>query len=158
MATSSRVHVIKSNLADQLALRAGLSGVAIYTAVPLSEAEGETEFIAFDGQDEISQEWGALGRLTREEIVTLNAFVWARRGGAGESIIRAVRARVVALFAEVEGYFVETKPQNRIAVAGVNTVDTSLCRATWLRESIDGEGRVAELGFQVRCTSRLTAT
>ncbi len=146
------------NLADQLALRAGLAGVAIYTAVPGVEAAKATEFIALDGADDIEQEWGAIGRLTREEVVTLNAFVWVRRGGAGETVIRAARARAAALYREVELFFVETKPQNRITVSGTPTVDTSLCRATWLRELVDPEGRTAELGFQVRCTTRLTAS
>lgn len=152
---TTRIAVIKANLVDELRLRAGLADVLVLSAVPLSEADGRTEFIALVGDDSIEQDWSAIGIRSRDERVTLRGMVYVRRGGTGETVIRAIRERAVALSAEVEGYIGETTAQNRITVSGTPTVSSTLYRATGLAEDVEGMDRVAVLSFEVQCTTYL---
>jgi hypothetical protein len=150
MASSTRIHSLKNAVADGLALRAGLAGVQIGTAW-YGDDRAQGEAIWLDGPDVLDGDWAALGRLSRDERITLQGVVYVRQPGAGETTIRAVRARCVALFAEIEAFIVGDP-----SVGGV--VLRSLIRPRGLAESMDPEGRIGILTFELEAHARLTST
>lgn len=146
MAETTRVHALKLALADGLGDWPGLAGVQISSGYLGDETAKES--IQLTGPDDIGQEWAALGRKSKDETITLEGFAWTVQPGAGETAIRAARARVIALAAEVE-LFLKSDP----SLGGV--VKWSAFKAAGLREGAHPDGRSAQLTFTVEAFSRL---
>lgn len=157
MATSTRIAAALDALADGLSGRAGMTDVQVTSAYLGSELHG-SEFVMLDGDHRMEGEWASLGRLSRNETVTINGTVVVRQPGAGEAVVRSARSRAAAIFAEVEAYLTGTTAGNRLSVNNVPTVNVSRVRPTAYSDGLDPDGRVAILTFEIECESRLTAT
>lgn len=146
MANATRVHALKLAIASGLAAWPALDGIQIGTAY-LGDSTAKTS-IQLVGPDDIRQEWGPMGRKSKDETVTLEGFVWTVLPGAGEPIVRAARARVVELAGEVEA-FLKVDP----SLGG--TVNWCAFKAAGLREGAHPDGRSAQLTFNVEAFTRL---
>lgn len=150
----TRIAAALDALADGLAARAGLAGVQITSAYLGSELYG-SEFVMLDGDHKLDADWSSFGRLSRDERITIGGSVVVRAPGAGESVVRAARARAAAIFGEIEAYLTESASQNRLTVNGAPVVNVSRIRPTAYGDLLDTEGRVAILTFSVECDARL---
>lgn len=144
MAITSRLAAVKSALVDLWVLRAGLAGVQIASA-DLGNANYATESIMLVGQDDIEQEWVHVGRLSRDERLTLTGAIYVMKPGAGEAVIRAARDRGFELMAEIEKSFVETQAASSIG----GLVKAARARPFQGHDIITPDGRVYLLGFEV---------
>lgn len=154
MASTTRIAVLKSAIVDGLRLRAGLSGVQIMSA-DIAQRDAK-ESILLIGEDMIEQEWAAIGRLSRDEMITLTGMIMVKTPGSSETVIRACRDRCIELMAEVEEFFWDTA--NAPAVGGI--VKSAMARPAELHEIAAGDGsRLAILRFEVRTgRTRLTTS
>jgi hypothetical protein len=143
----SILHDVKVAIADGLALRPGLAGVQIATAW-LGE-ESARESIQLRGRDRSTQDWASIGRLQREENLTIEGVIWVVKGGKDESVIREARGRAFELYAEIEE-FVRVDPSLDDLVKQIETVALDLDEGIHL----DG-GRYAELSFSIEAMQRL---
>lgn len=148
MAATTRIAALKSALVDRWRAIGDLAGVQILSAG--TGKRDATEYILLVGEDTISQEWGGIGRLARDEELTLVGAVVVMKGttpGDPEDTIREARDRAVALMAILEASLWDTA--NAPSVGGI--VKSALARPTNLNEGVDGEGRrFAAIRFEVR--------
>lgn len=100
MATvTSIAHTYMVALADALTARPGLDGVQVATGWLGGDSARESiQFTAVRG----TQQWGMLSNRRRNEEFVIEATIWAVEPGKGEDVIRTVRARALALLAEIE--------------------------------------------------------
>lgn len=148
MATTTQMHVVKNQLVDALALRAGLAGVQIASAYLGKDSAPEN--IQFLSPDRSDQDWAAIGKLSRDEKLTIQGVVWVIQPGAGETIIRSVRARAMALFAEIEAY-IRSDPTLGGTVKQVNATEYSS------EEGASPNGRYCAIEFFIHTMARLTS-
>lgn len=146
MTTTSSIHAFKNALVDGLLARAGLAGVQVVSA-PLTSKDAARESIQL-GDVDGEQEWSALGKLAREERYTVDVMVWVIRPGGDEGVVRDVRGRAFAIFAEVED-FLRADP-TVFSVARVSAI-----RRPEVTEGANPEGRVCRIDFQVAVEKRL---
>lgn len=103
------------------------------------------ESVQLVGEDDIDQEWGAIGQLARDEALTLRAVVSVIKPGAGETVIRSARDRAVELLNTIEDAFTGTGGD---PTAG-GTVKWAKVRPVMLHEIASDQGRVALLFFEI---------
>ena len=144
MASTSRLAAVKSALVDTWAARAGLTGVQIASG-ELGGNAASKERIELIGADTIAQDWAGIGRLSRDESLTLIGSIYVLRPGAGETVIRAARDRAFALMAEVELSFVESAAGSSIG----GLVKAARARPFEGHDILTPRGRVYLLGFEV---------
>lgn len=142
MANVTRLHELKVAVADKLALRGGLAGVAIHSA-DMGDEMPAREYIALIGEDIIEQEWAGIGQFGRDEQLTLTGAVYVMRPGGGEAIVREARSRCITLMGEIEALCTADP-----SFGGV--VRSALARPAELHEIATPEGRVAVLRFEIR--------
>jgi hypothetical protein len=152
----TRIAAILDALVDGISARPAFAGVQVRSAFMGDEMDGR-EFVVFDGTHRLDGDWSSIGRLSRQEIVTVDGSVVVRYPGGGEQIVRAARSRAAALFADIESFVTASVANNRLMVNGVPTVHTSKIRPTGYADGFDPDGRVAVLTFSVECESRLLA-
>jgi len=149
MASTTRIAALKAALADLLIAKTGAGGAL--EGVVVASAEVPTlrthETIELMGEDLIEQEWAAIGKLARDEEITLNGLVFVRKPGPpSEAVIRAARDRAVALVAVIEDTLTGTGGDPTVS----NTVKAARCRPAELAEFADPEGRIAMIRFEIK--------
>lgn len=149
-ASTSRIHALKVAVADGLGAVGALSGVQITSAYVGDNTSG-VESIQLIGDDQIEQDWAAIGRFSRDEFITLSGMVQVYTPGADETVIRTCRSRAQMLLSAIEGWLVADPSLG-------NVVLTSKIRPTQLVEGYDQGGRWALLHFEIRAQSRLTTS
>lgn len=141
-------------LVDNLAKREGLAGVDIISAFN-PDARNETiQFV----ECEFEQEWGSIGNLRREEKFTWHGFVACVKPGGGEDVIRATRARVFALFAELEA---ELRRDPRVGDASdVKTANRAaqIMEGSLVQRAVPDADRACQLTFSVKAQGTLPTT
>lgn len=144
MATTSRLAAVKSALVDLWAQRSGLTGVQIASA-ELGGSAAALERIELIGDDTIEQDWVHVGRLSRDERLTLVGSIYVMKPGAGETVIRAARDRAFALMAEIELSFTESQAASSIG----GLVKAARARPFSGNDIATPDGRVYLLGFEI---------
>ncbi len=99
MVTTSSVHNLMSGLVDLLLAEPALADVQVTSGHLGADSAPESIQLVSTPAD---PEWGALGKLRREERFRVKGIAWASRPGANEAVIRATRARAFELLAAVE--------------------------------------------------------
>ncbi len=152
MATvTSKLHALKVAIVDGLAARANIISAGVQVSGAFLGKDTAVESIQLTGPDHMDQDWAALGKLSRNENITLQGLIWIQKPGADETVIRSTRARAFELLAEVED-FLRADP----GVAAV--VKYSGLRATDITEGANPEGRVCQLDFEIGAFQRLQST
>lgn len=148
MASTTRIADAKDALCDMLLALTG-SGEALEGVLIRSASDPKVqihESIELMGEDFIDQEWAAIGRLARDESLTLTGRVYVRRPGTGESVIRATRARAVALVNAIEDAITGTGGDPTLG----GTVKAARCQPVELFEGVSGQSdRVAMVRFEI---------
>lgn len=148
MANVTRVAVLKDALCDALLALTGsgedLEGVAISSAELATQ--WPNQFIEMMGEDMIEQEWGAMGRLAREEAIVLTGRVYVHMPGQTEAVIRAARSRAVAIVGVIEDLLTGTGADPTLG----GVVKAARCRPAELFEAGNDSGRIAMVRFEIR--------
>ncbi len=128
-----------------LILRAGLSGVTVFTG-PVPPEEAGLECIAF-GDAELTEVGAAMGGLRAEtwQVSGEIRVVKPWQNGGTETTIKAARDRDLAIFAELESYLNDTYS------AGAYP-DASLTEGE-MRQIFNPDGRVCSLLFTFSVTA-----
>lgn len=149
--TTSPVDRFVNTLVDNLRAREGLVGVLITTAWMGPESKNEAiEFM----EAEEEQEWGQLGNRRRETTFTWHGFVGCTRPGSGDDTARLARARVYALFAELEAEL-RDDPMVHDETGAMTADRVAQVLSGNLIQGVDPDGRWCQLTFAVRAKATL---
>lgn len=149
MGTTTKWHDAKVAMADALEQLEGLAGVTVATAHLGKDTPRECVLLL--GSDTGEEDWGAIGRLRRDETIVLRGVVHTRKGGGGEPTIRAVRERCVEIYGEVQAWL---RTQAGAQLGGVVKHITSVTFRT--QEGITGDReRFCEIEFFISGKSQL---
>lgn len=150
MATvTSIAHAYMVALADALALRTGLFGVQIATGWlgGDSAARESIQFTAVRG----TQQWGMLSNRRRNEEFVIEAGIWVVEPGKGEDVIRTVRARALALLAEIED-------ELRVDPTVGNVAQVSQVTSYNLDQGGNTSGRWCQIEFEITVNKDLRSS
>lgn len=146
MATSSQAFATIQALRGLLILRAGLTGVPVYTAHPGAKLPPEAiTMLNFDA----TQEWAALGRGSREEGFRIACSVYKSLPGASETVVQELQDRVAAIVAEVEAQI-----KSDVTLGG--NVRTSKVAEMRAEQGFGANERWCEVTFEIECAVRIT--
>lgn len=145
---------VKAAIVDALRAREGLAGVQVVSAA-IDGAEQDS--IQIGGRDDLPSPLSSLGNRARDERLTIRGFCRSTRPGNGEEVIREAREACVALYGEVEKYFVEDRTSPTL---GGLVRTAQLVRASTLElPSEDSNGaalRFCQIDFEIETFNRLT--
>lgn len=145
MVATSAVHSFMSSLVDLLLAEPALAGVQVTSGHLGADSAPESLQLVSTPAD---QEWGALGKLRREERFRVQAIAWVSKPGANEAVIRAARARAFELLAEVEA-LLRTDP----TVNGV--VRVAALVSYELDQGASPQGRWCQIDFEIEANRSL---
>lgn len=150
--TTSKLDAAINWLADTLADRAGLAGVQIATGWLGADTSGVETIQILDGL--ARQQWGGIGRLSREEELEIRLVIFVRKPGGADSVIRATRARAFALLAEIEDAIRATAA----AVSFGGIVRKAQVTDIELEQGANSADRWAQLNVTIEADKRLIST
>lgn len=150
--TTSKLDAAINWLGTTLAARAGLSGVQIATGWLGADTSGRESIQILDGLSR--QQWGGIGRLSREEELEIRLVIFARRPGGSDTVIREVRARVYELLAEIEDAIRATA--SAVSFGGV--VRKAQVTEIELEQGANSADRWAQLNVTIEADKRLVST
>lgn len=130
-------------LKTALGLRAGLTGVQIFTA-PAGETATSREVIEFEGM--VTDELPATMGGTREETYTLTGGLLVTRAGSGDTVAKAARDRAFTILGEIESYI-----NDNYAIGGT-CLDANLVRFE-ATQGYGPQGRVCGIEFKIEVQS-----
>ena len=149
MATVSSIPTFLDALKAALVIRAGLTGVNIFTGPVDPESEGP-EAIVFGAEAiETTTEFPTVPRLECWETYILTGRIWVAKPGAGETVIKAARDRAFALLEQVHDELA-TNDEMTATVTDVRPVG-------WrLEQGIVENERQCRITFSLRVEARFT--
>jgi hypothetical protein len=136
-------------LREGLRARPNLAGVQI-SAAPLGGETDARETVWFDDID-LSQTWGMIGSLRRDEAFTLNGTIWVTRPGKNEDDADTVRARARYILAEIETFL-------RVAVLTDRTFKGAEFERALISQGFNDAGRVCRIDFAIAVGETLPRT
>ena len=143
---------LRSNLKTQIVAQLssdGVTGVSVFEFPPGDDAP-QTDLVYFGDvtvdQDHLTM--GGPGVEKRNEILSVDGFVFARKPGAGDTIAATAEDRALTIFASIEKKL-RADPTISSAVfhAELGTVES--------RPGVDTEGRFTILEFTITAQSHL---
>ena len=143
---------LRSNLNTQIAARIGtdgLTGVSTFEFPPGDEAP-QTDLV-YLGDISVDQDhltMGGPGTEKRNEILSVEGFVWTRTPGAGDTTAATAEDRALTIFASIEKELrADPTVNGGVFHAEIGTVES--------RPGVDTKGRFTILEFTVNAQSHL---
>jgi len=146
VATTATAPLFVDALCTALRLRAGLSGVTIFSAPPGADVTPEA-IVFVDCIDNI--EWGAIGKTRQNTEYVWSAVIRVSKPGAGETIAKTARDRVYAILNELKDELRITPQQ------GVTNVYHGLVSRETLRQRMSDGDRLAWVELDIRVKGRV---
>jgi hypothetical protein len=136
-----------------LVLRAGLSGVNIFTAGVDQQSAGTEHILLGLEAIETDGEYETMPMAEVSEEYDVDGFSWVQKPGAGETVIKAARDRAFALLEEVSDYLTSVNTSTAATVAALGVDDARL--TGWKLEQFPMDGtRDARLTFTIHVQAR----
>lgn len=138
-----------------LKLRAGLSGVAVYSG-PVDDLSAGKEAIVF-GVEMISaeNEFPTMPQVECWEEFDVTGWTWVSKPGAGETVIKAARDRAFAILEELVDYLASVNTTTAATQSAIGVDDARV--TAWRLTQFFGDGtRDCKLEYTVHAKARYT--
>jgi hypothetical protein len=150
MATASSIGTFLDAVRAALLLRAGLSGVHVFTG-PVDNLSIGTEAIVFAvDSTEVQQDYPTVPQREAFETYAVEGRIWIVKQGAGETAIKAARDRALAIMNEVQSACITDKTMSG------SVRDLKLTSYKLEQFPIDG-GRDCRIAFTIDVQAHYTA-
>lgn len=154
MSTASTVGTFLDNLVTLLGVRAGLSGVALYSAAIDDLSVGQEGIVFAVESQSTEYEYPTVPAVQAWETYNVEGRLWIVKPGAGEAAIKTARDRALALLEEVHDQLASyTTTAACLAALGVDDARIT----AWTLEQYPGDGyRDCRIAFTIAVHARFT--
>ncbi len=143
------------NLRARLILRAGLSGVNVYSAEVEAESMGEESIILAIEPPQVTCDYPELPQQDVSEQYTVSGLIWVAAPDGGEDAIKVARDRTCAILSEVINELRADNVDTPTTEANLGVRDARM--SSWSLDQFPQDAaRHGQLSFQITVKARFT--